>query len=172
MEKNKILNELTQAMPAPFQPGTNIASEPKASVQYRLPAGNDLGYLELLAAPWSERRAVLAVLGNSDVGVAAALLSPDLRAKMTGNLTLINQGQLDSSAIALQTSALRAVDPSSAGELTNSTPVTTLNTVEAPAWLIPAIIGSVALLLLLLLITLWMTRGRKREQRIEIEEEV
>lgn len=172
-----ILNDLSKTMPAPFEANTNTPDAGKANVQYEFPKGNDIGYLELMSTPWSERWAALAVLGNSDTGVqeaAAALLSADFRAKMTGNLTVINQGQLDSSDVTLQSNTLRAVDPSSAGDNTNTPAVAIAanpNTVDAPTWLIPAVLGSVGLLLLILAITLFLTRKRRSSPVLELEDE-
>ena len=128
-----------------------------------------------MVGPWSDKHAILAVLGNTAAGLQAAadtLLTPALRAKMNGNFTVISGGQVDSNDIAVQNSALAVVDPSGAGELTSPPNVAAAaNTVPAPSWLIPGVVGSVGLLLLLLLTSMVLLRSRKRTERIEIEEE-
>ena len=170
-----LLSDLSALMPASFAPGTNTVIAPKTTVQYQLPAEGDLGYLEFMVGPWSDKHAILAVLGNTAAGLQAAadaLLTPALRAKMNGNFTVISGGQVDSNDIAVQNSALAVVDPSGAGELTSPPNVAAAaNTVPAPSWLIPGVVGSVGLLLLLLLTSMVLLRSRKRTERIEIEEE-
>src|SRR5205823_3209394 len=94
-----LVNELGSALPAPFTPGSAVASEPDATVAYQTPQDASLGYLELLAAPWSGERTVLAVLGSTDEGLrwaGAALTTPKLRGALTGNLAVISGDQINS----------------------------------------------------------------------------
>lgn len=94
-----ILGELGAALPAPFAPGNSLAAEPDAPVTYRLDAGAAVGYLQLAAGPWGDERAVLAVLGSSEQALAwagAALTSPQLRGRLTGNLAVVRGEQIES----------------------------------------------------------------------------
>jgi len=94
-----IITELAQVLPAPFEPGSNEAILTNMPVVYRLPAGMDLGYLELFKAPWNGSHTVLAVLGNGVNGVqkaADALINPALRAKITGDFALVNGENISS----------------------------------------------------------------------------
>jgi hypothetical protein len=72
-DKLVLASELGSALPAPFAPGSNLASEPDATVAYRMAPNTSLGYLELLPAPWSAERTVLAVLGSTDQGLVWAV---------------------------------------------------------------------------------------------------
>jgi hypothetical protein len=94
-----LLAELGPALPAPFAPGSAVATEPGAAVTYRLDAGASVGYLQLLDAPWSNERSVLAVLGSTDDGLRwaqAALTTPRLRSMLRGNLAVIRGEQVES----------------------------------------------------------------------------
>jgi hypothetical protein len=66
-------------------------------VAYRLPAGTDIGYLELLPSPWNESRTILAVLGSTPTGLqwsARALVDPALRSQLAGNFAVVNDLQV------------------------------------------------------------------------------
>lgn len=98
-DKLALARELGNALPAPFAPGSNLASEPDAAVSYRTGAGASLGYLELLPAPWSADRTILAVLGSTAEGLGwagAALTTPKLRGTLSGNLAVIQADRIDS----------------------------------------------------------------------------
>jgi cellulose synthase operon protein B len=97
--KLPLLSELGSALPAPFELGSALASESDAAISYRTTQGISLGYLELLPAPWSVDRSILAVVGSTDQGLAwagAALTTPQLRGALTGNLAVIQGDQIDS----------------------------------------------------------------------------
>lgn len=94
-----ILAELAAALPAPFASGSTLATEPDAPVSYRLGEGASVGYLQLLDAPWSTERIVLAVLGSTNEGLAwagAALTTPRLRSSLKGNLAVVRGEQIES----------------------------------------------------------------------------
>jgi cellulose synthase operon protein B len=94
-----LLAELRSALPAPFEPGADLATEPGAHVAYRMQPGASIGYLELLPAPWSAERTLLAVLGSTDEGLewaGAALTTPRLRSHLSGNLAVIDGEQIES----------------------------------------------------------------------------
>jgi len=87
------ITELRDALPAPFEEGSNVTILTNLPVEYRLPEGVELGYLELLNAPWDSAHTILAVLGNETGGVhqaGVALISPALRSKIKGDFALIN----------------------------------------------------------------------------------
>ncbi len=92
-----LIAELGDALPAPFEPGQDLADERATRVLYRLEPGASVGYLQLLAAPWNGSRIILAVLGNDQPGLAAAsqiLVDPNLRGALNGNFILTNNGQI------------------------------------------------------------------------------
>lgn len=92
-----IIAELGSALPAPFEPGSNMASERGMQVTYRLPKDASLGYLELLPASWNTQRTILAVLGSTPVGLqwaGNALLIPTLTTQLSGNYNVISGTQV------------------------------------------------------------------------------
>lgn len=94
-----LVAELGNALPAPFPPGSVIADEPDTPVIYRLEDGASLGYIELLASPWNHTRSILAVLGSTDEGLrwaGTALVTPELRGTLRGNLAVIQDERIDS----------------------------------------------------------------------------
>ena len=87
-----IITELRDALPAPFEESSNLAILTNLPVEYRLPEGMELGYLELLDAPWDSARTILAVLGNATGGVrqaGGALTRSALRSMLKGDFALI-----------------------------------------------------------------------------------
>jgi hypothetical protein len=91
-----IIDELAEELPGPFQPGTNHIAEKTLPFGYRVPAETNVGYLELLRAPWSDRH-ILTILGNTAIGLqqaVQALLDPPQRDQLNGDLAIIDSGQI------------------------------------------------------------------------------
>lgn len=100
-----LLAELREWLPAPFEPASDLASEPQAPVRYRVEPGTSIGYLELLPAPWDAERSILAVLGSTPQGLAwagAALTAPELRGRLAGNYAAVIGTQIEASTITLE----------------------------------------------------------------------
>ncbi|MBV9786909.1 MAG: cellulose biosynthesis cyclic di-GMP-binding regulatory protein BcsB, partial [Chloroflexi bacterium] len=94
-----ILDEIKESLPAPFAPGSDLAAEPGSPVQFRRSSGDSVGYVQLLAAPWDEQHAVLAVLGSTEQGLdwaGAAVTTPKLRSLLSGNLAIVHDQQITS----------------------------------------------------------------------------
>lgn len=94
-----LLGDLSSVLPAPFAPGSALASEPDAPVEYRMPKDASLGYLNILPAPWNANRTILTVLGSTDEGLrwaGEALTTPKLRGTLTGNTAVIQGERIDS----------------------------------------------------------------------------
>lgn len=95
-----ILAEMGEKMPAPFDPGSNIAQESIFRVKYQMPADVNLGYLELLPSPFDPERTILAVLGTTDAGIGFstdALTISSLRNQLVGDFAVIQNEQVVSS---------------------------------------------------------------------------
>jgi hypothetical protein len=154
-------------LPAPFPEGSDLASQDNLKVEYRVPPGASIGYLELLPAPWNDQLSLLAVLGNSDLGThwsGAALTTPDLRGQLAGDFAVVN----DINIVASNTKE--------EGVSTNQTFETTTNNVgdveaintnfsteyQRPTWtLVLAAVIFLAILLASLLIFLNSVRNRQ-----------
>ena len=94
---SKFITELDNSLPAPFEAGTNVAKIKDQQIVYRFSPKIDLGYLELLPAPWNASRSILVVTGNTESGVTLggnALFDTSLRSRLRGNLALIKGDQI------------------------------------------------------------------------------
>ncbi|NJM42337.1 MAG: cellulose biosynthesis cyclic di-GMP-binding regulatory protein BcsB [Anaerolineae bacterium] len=92
-----VMDELNNVLPAPFPQGGDFAIERDAPLQYRAPAEADIGYVQLLLAPWNPRHSVLAIMGSTDAGIlsaSSALLDPKTRSQISGNLVFVSGEQL------------------------------------------------------------------------------
>jgi uncharacterized protein YgiM (DUF1202 family) len=87
---NSFLNQLNVALPQPFVDGTDTIQQNVDDVSYQLFAGLDIGILQALRSPFSQRNVVLAITGTSSRGeafAADALLSQRFgSADLMGNI--------------------------------------------------------------------------------------
>ncbi|MFB0535607.1 MAG: cellulose biosynthesis cyclic di-GMP-binding regulatory protein BcsB, partial [Anaerolineae bacterium] len=96
---NRYLAAANDTLPQPFRPGTNEILQEIDRVVYRLPPGVSLGYVQELPSPWNKDRAMLAVTGTTDEGVAwalTALTDDQLQRQLAGNLALIRDREVRS----------------------------------------------------------------------------
>ncbi len=165
-----ILTELYNFLPAPFEPGNDLASGKNLQIAYNLDTGVDIGYLELLSAPWNSKQTILYVGGSSDLGLrwaGAALQFGRLRSKLIGNLAFINGEQvvaanttvLQVSQNAFTTAIPVDVTPASGGNLPQNV------VEERPVWIVPAIYTSLGGIMLLLIIVGVQAFLRKRSEK-------
>ncbi|MFQ5578071.1 MAG: hypothetical protein ACE5G8_13890 [Anaerolineae bacterium] len=136
-----LVQELDAALPLPFAPDSDSPLAERVAVVYRLPLNKELGYLELIPAPWDTSRLVVLVLGNSGRGLqaAAALTSSGLRRKLAGDAAVVDGEQLFVSA-----SSLSVTHPAPGASPTPAPPeAATRPPVGRPRWLLPALIASV-----------------------------
>jgi len=151
--------ELGQNLPAPFDTGSDIATERAFRVVYNLPAGTTIGYLELLATPWQSEGTILAVLGSNTDGLnmaAAALTTSALRSKLGGDFAVVNGSQvlISDSRLKVGTGNISAtVVPVESTPVAVSTQIIQSTVVpdSHPSWLLPTILGTTGLILLALI---------------------
>lgn len=154
--KLDILSELNNTLPAPFEPGTDLASEENLQISYNLGDGVDVGYLELLSAPWNSKQTIIYVGGSSDLGVrwaGAALQFGRLRGKLNGNLAFINGEQVVTSNTMVLPGAQNTSANAIPGDGTSVTNQPQQVVAERPAWIVPtifAVLGGIILLLIFL----------------------
>ncbi len=164
----KLLTEINDSLPAPFEKGTNVAVVQGQQVSYRFPTDTDLGYLELLNSPWNADRVILAVVGSTPAGVAqagSALTNGLLRGRLKGNFVLVN-GESLSVADTRTGLGLASIGDSAnvapQAPVTNATPVpqsvTTMFSSET-GW-IPLVVGGLVLMILVVMIIAAVTRRR------------
>lgn len=141
-----IIIELNSNLPAPFENGSNVATERGFPVVYRIPEDSNLGYLQWLPAPWDKNRTILAVMGTSDIGLewaSNAITKPELRSRIGGDFVVARDTNvLSSNSRFTVSSGLSAtLVPAEAVNVTPS-PIQTTSPVGNPVWIIPAIIGT------------------------------
>jgi len=168
--KMKILNELNQSLPAPFDQGTNVAVLKGQQVSYRFPADASLGFLQMLQSPWNPNTVILSVTGTTADGVSQAgnaLINPVLRSRLKGNFVLVNGQSL---SVADTRTGLGMASVSADGNAPAQIPVTSgeTNSTEAPAsvltgnnvgW-IPMVIGGLLIAIVIVIIIAALTRRR------------
>lgn len=165
----EIINELNGSLPGPFEAGGNSAIIKNQQILYRFSSDLDLGYLELLDAPWDDARAVLAVVGNSEDGVNLAggvLVDTLLRNRLRGNFALINGVNVTvadtRTGFGLGSLSSESTDSSVVIESTPVVVETTTTTTTAPrlTW-IPFVI---AVLFVLIIVVLFLAIRTSRNQ--------
>lgn len=152
--KLPITSELAAALPAPFEVGNDLAIERNVQVAYHLQPGVNVGYLELLAAPWNSQRAILLVAGSTDEGLqwaGAALKLGRLRGQLTGNLAFVNGEQVVATDTRLAQSAQSLLSTAAPGsvipvDISAGPPI-----VQRPVWIVPALAGTIGLIVVVLL---------------------
>ncbi|MEN9562874.1 MAG: hypothetical protein RIR73_1118, partial [Chloroflexota bacterium] len=167
-----ILNRINDFLPAPFNTETNTAEEQGMQIVYRIPAGVNVGYLELTTSPFNSERLVMVISGNSDDGVnmASSSLLSDLKSQLTGVFAITNGMQVDVSRGITQFSNIGSSIPGS--EQVILTPIPSVDLTESPAadmsgpvWLLPLIIASgVILVVTLSIVAIGAFRKNKTPQ--------
>jgi hypothetical protein len=160
-----MVEELNAALPAPFDPGSDQAIDRVTRVTFRLADRTDVGYLQLLTAPWNEQRVVLAVLGRSPEGLDAAgqsLIRGALRSRLGGSFALIIDEQIFIGGTRLavappEVEAPAVTDPApdatSTAILTDTTqPVTAPSDATAPSAGPPLLLALVVSVMVMLLV--------------------
>lgn len=157
-----LLQEINDALPAPFDFTNNTASEQLLQVSYRIPNNVDIGYLELIPSPYNEQDALMVVAGNNDSGVKLAgnvLNDATLRRQLAGIFSMTNGTQVASNVqISLngnnteQISIIQTVVPDAEEIFTTplppALPVQSI-TYENPVWLLPVLLVSTSLLIVI-----------------------
>ena len=165
---NKLLSEMNQSLPAPFENGTNVAVLQGQQVSYRFPTDSDLGYLQLLASPWNADRVILAVVGTTPGGVqeaGKALTNAVLRSRLKGNFVLVNGETLSVAdtrtglGLASVGDSANVVPQPGVVEGTRADPSATTAYATQMGW-IPLVVGGLILAILVVIIVAALTRRR------------
>jgi hypothetical protein len=91
-----VLVELGDALPAPFDAGSDVPRSVDTPVVYHVPPDASVAYLQMVVAPWNPERVVVAALGSDDAGIEQAtimLIDPRQRARLTGTLAIVDPQQ-------------------------------------------------------------------------------
>ncbi len=154
-----LLTELNDVLPAPFNIETDQMAQDWLPVSYRLPATQQVGYLQQITAPWNEERTILIISGDTDEGVSAAadaLIIRNLRMQLTGAIAMIDGEQIftDSRQERYGLAVAEAVDDAAAPTAAAS------QSIYRPGWIVPALILAMALIVVIAVI---VYKGRQRD---------
>lgn len=152
------ISEINEELPAPFDLTTNTASEKQLLISYRIPQGQNVGYLELIPSPFNNEKSILFVSGNTDAGVTLAgntLLENGLQDQLAGIFAVTNGTQIATGSGNSSFSIVGEGVPDSEQEIANqideeSAPLE----IAPPFWLIPFVIFSVLTILVIVFIVL------------------
>ncbi len=164
----KLISELKDSLPAPFEAGQNTPVVKNQQVTYRFAPEANIGYLQLLAAPWNPSRTILAVLGSTHDGVQMAgnsLTDSTLRNRLTGNFAYINGENI--SVVDTRTGfGLGGIttkpEVQSQAAVPVSAPVSSTPAAR-PGWILPAVVVLAVLIVAVLVVALVL--GRRESAR-------
>jgi hypothetical protein len=167
-----LLAEINEQLPAPFDLGTDTASESNMQIVYRIPAGMNVGYLQLLSSPYNAEKPILVLAGNSDMGVTlsgSALLQNELKSQLTGVFAVTNGTQIATGSPSSPFSAVGTIVPADAAVVTTPVPASSNApvTLGPPAWLLPLLIGSGIAVLLIVILVAAGALSRRRARTAE-----
>jgi hypothetical protein len=173
--KLPIIIEINDQLPAGFAKDNDMANEKDLQVLYKITPSTPVGYLELLASPWNKNNVVLAVLGNLPQGIAwakNALISEDMRSRLSGNFAVINDTQTLSADTRLSAAVEFTLIPSPAPANATSVSGTGNNIGIKSGWVFTAMVGTGILILVVLIIVIYSSwlRGRKVASKENPEE--
>jgi hypothetical protein len=153
-----ILSELNDQLPAPFDMKTDQANQDVMLVNYSLPEGVNVGYLQFITSPWNPDKIVMTVTGNTQTGIpmaANALVTESLVGQLNGNYAIIFNTQVltTNTKLGLSSSSLAGGIPSAITATPTPSQASPLMTEikGQPSWLLPAFFGTSGLLILSLL---------------------
>jgi len=159
-----LVSEMADAMPAPFEAGTNQALERSMPVTYRLPENASLGYIEIFSSPWNAAETVITFLGSTPEGlgwVFTAMTDPVLHGKVTGNYAVINRQQVLATDTRIGVTSTNLSATAVPGQLPTVSLPAASPTSAHPSWIFPAIVTLSVLTVLLLLLVLWSAARKK-----------
>ena len=164
------VSELNDQLPAPFDLATNTASERQLQISYRIPEGQNVGYLELLPSPFNAERTILLVSGNSDVGVGisgTALTLSDLQDRLAGIFAVTN-GEFVATGNASSVFSIVG-DGVPGAEQVITTPVPSQSEavgVQPPVWLVPFMVVSLLLVTTIIVYIVFSFVKKERLRRL------
>jgi len=164
------VSELNDQLPAPFDLATNTASERQLQISYRIPEGQNVGYLELLPSPFNAEQTILLVSGNSDVGVGISgtvLTLSDLQDRLAGIFAVTN-GEFIATGNATSVFSIVGEGVPSAEQVI-TTPVPSLPGtvgVQPPVWLVPFIVISFLLITSIVVFIVFSYIKKERLRRL------
>lgn len=144
------VSEINDQLPAPFDFSTNTASERQLQISYRIPPGQNVGYLELLPSPFNTENSILIVAGNTREGVSIAgnvILGGELAGRLSGVFAVTNGVQISTgnanSLFSIVGDGVPGAEQVVVEPASNATAPAVL---VPPAWLMPFVITSLVII--------------------------
>ncbi|MCB0103930.1 MAG: cellulose biosynthesis cyclic di-GMP-binding regulatory protein BcsB [Anaerolineales bacterium] len=166
------LVEINDSLPAPFDISTDTANERQLQIIYRIPAGVDVGYLEILPSPFNQNHTLLVVSGNSAAGLSHAstvLSNTDFESQLAGVFAVTNGIQLATGRASSKFSIVGDAVPSA--EMLVATPMASegisVNPIGPPPWFIYVLGVSVIVLIAVVVIVIKALLDRRRLELIK-----
>jgi hypothetical protein len=164
----EFLVSANDSLPAPFKDGSDEAVQPSMLVNYSLLPDTSVGYLQLLSSPWNSDRVLLAVLGNTELGIPMAgltLTKDESVSKLNGDFAIIYQDQIVTTDTRLGISREGIVSelPVAVTVTPSIPPVSSESPPQAPVeirpnWILPAIMVTTVFMVIALIILVYKTR--------------
>ena len=183
--RNPALQQVNAQLPQPFQPGSDEIEQRIDDVVFRLPPDLSLGFVQLIASPWNETRAFLAVTGAIDESVKWAVdVLADRPWVLKGNLAIVRDDEVNTIdtrrltrggvAMAVATAVpemtpLAAITATAMATPLPPGPTPSVSAAEQisegagrPMWLIPLVGITGLIVIAILAIAFWQARRRNR----------
>lgn len=164
------VSELNDQLPAPFDLATNTASERQLQISYRIPEGQNVGYLELLPSPFNAERTILLVSGNSDVGVGISgtvLTLSDLQDRLAGIFAVTNGEFIATGNASSVFSIVGEGVPGAEQVITTPIPAPSqAASVPIPVWLVPFMIISLLMVTTIVVYIVFSFIKKERLRRV------
>ena len=164
-----VVSKFNKELPAPFDMATDQTKQDVMLVNYSLPEGVNVGYIQMIKSPWNDDNLILTVTGNTQAGIpmAANAMSNDVMSvQLGGNYAIISGNQVLTTNTMLGSSR-----ESLAAGVPNAVTVTPTPGAYAagvipevkgqPSWLLPAFFGGSAVLVLAILVLIIRILVRK-----------
>ena len=164
-----IVEQLNDALPAPFESGSDNVVQPDMLVNYRVLPDVSAGYIQLLQSPWNSNLAILMVMGNTEEGVSLAgeaLVNDASLNQLRGNFSILFGDQIlsvDTRLLGLNNSNVIA-NPTASDVVVPPTSTTNILSGQETSpsgragWILPTVVVSTIVVLIIGVFAIW--RGR------------
>ncbi len=152
-----IMDELNDALPVPFEKGSDVTQNKFLRVTYQVPPEAPVGYLELMPSPWNSEKVLIAAFGNTVAGVnlgISALVDSPLRSQLAGDFAMIDNTRVQTVDTRLELPVVSTPvvqDPSGV-----STPLPQINSSlpSRPGWLLPVLVLAIVLIIVVIVVAI------------------
>jgi hypothetical protein len=175
-----IVEQLNDALPAPFEPGSDDVVQPDMLVNYRVLPDVNTGYIQLLQSPWNSNLAILMVMGNTDEGVSLAgeaLINDDLLNQIRGNFSILFGDQVLSVDTRLLGPSNNSMieNPPASDVIVSPTSTTNIFTGDETLpsgradWILPTVVISTLVVLIIGIFAVWRGRSGKISEKDQVD---